>query len=292
MRKAIIGIPAAIALLIVGMLDATRQKSVAIFVVDRVRIKSVVVKLEDAPAGYPCVLNAVSSMARGIVPVRLPNEGTIVHSNAALVALAREFGEGNLVMLSRVGAETAEHDALDRPRLSERREHGAKRDARSAIGWKAVSTSRDGGKGNRGKTVLARETEARTVAGGKQLVLAALAAAPNRTNGVDDVTREKAKARGDLGIPRLAAAELSTSRAKLGTCGTVDRTIHAASAKQRPVGGVDDGVDVEPGDVAFDDFNAAAHSCIANASKHEIKHQQCKGGRRADGLYARKVSGP
>jgi len=242
--------------------------------------------------GYPCVLNAVSSMARGIVPVRLPNEGTIVHSNAALVVLAREFGEGNLVMLSRVGAETAEHDALDRPRLSERREHGAKRDARSAIGWKAVSTRRDGGKGNRGKTVLACETEARTVAGGKQLVLAALAAAPNRTNGVDDVTREKAKARGDLGIPRLAAAELGTSRAKLGTCGTVDRTIHAASAKQRPVGGVDDGVDVEPGDVAFDDFNAAAHSCIANASKHEIKHQQCKGGRRADGLYARKVSGP
>ena len=81
----------------------TRQKSVAILVVDRVRIKSVVVKLEDAPAGYPCVLKAVSSMARGIVPVRLPNEGTIVHSNAALVALAREFGEGNLVMLSRVG---------------------------------------------------------------------------------------------------------------------------------------------------------------------------------------------
>src|SRR4029079_17659491 len=119
--------------------------------------------------GFPCVLNAVSSMARGIVPVRLPNEGTIVHSNAALVVLAREFGEGNLVMLSRVGAETAEHDALDRPPLSERTEHGAKRDARSAIGWKAVSTRRDGGKGNRGKTVLACETEAPPVDSGKEV---------------------------------------------------------------------------------------------------------------------------
>src|SRR5262245_40972009 len=173
-------------------------------------------------------------------------------------------------MLSRVGAETAEHDALDRPRLSERREHGAKRDARGAVRRKAISASRNRGVGYRSETMVARKREARPVASGKQLVLAALAAAPDRTNGVDHVTREEAEARRHLGIPRLTAAELGTSRAKLGTCGTVDCAIHAASAKQRPVGGVDDGVDVEPGDVAFDDLNPAAHGCIANASKHEI----------------------
>jgi hypothetical protein len=173
-------------------------------------------------------------------------------------------------MLSRVGAEAAEHDALDRPRLSERREHGAKRNARGAARWKAVSASRDCGIGNRGKAVLARETEARTVTGGKQLVFAALAAAPNRTNGVDDVTREKAKAGGHFGIASLAAAEFGARRAELGTCGAVDCAIHAASAKQRPVGGVDDDIDVEPCDVAFDDLDAAAHGCIADASKHEI----------------------
>jgi len=53
MRKAIIGIPAAIALLIVGMLDGDAAKISGDFVVDRVRIKSVIVKLEDAPAGVP-----------------------------------------------------------------------------------------------------------------------------------------------------------------------------------------------------------------------------------------------
>ena len=39
----------------------------------------------------------------------------------------------------------------------------------------------------------------------------------------------------------------------------MDRAIDAAAAKQALIGGVDDGLDVEGGDVALDDLNAALH---------------------------------
>ena len=36
----------------------------------------------------------------------------------------------------------------------------------------------------------------------------------------------------------------------------MDRAVDAAAAEQRAVGGIDDGVDIEPGDVADDDLDA------------------------------------
>ena len=71
--------------------------------------------------------------------------------------------------------------------------------------------------------------EAVAVAGSEQPVLAALAAAPDRADGVDHVARRQAEARGDLRLSRLAAAKLSASLGELRTCGTVDGAADATA---------------------------------------------------------------
>ena len=70
-------------------------------------------------------------------------------------------------------------------------EHRLHRDARGALGREAVDAGRDGGKGDRGEPVLAEKLEAVAVAAREQLVLAALAAAPDRAHGVDHMARRQ-----------------------------------------------------------------------------------------------------
>jgi hypothetical protein len=109
------------------------------------------------------------------------------------------------------------------------------------------------------------EGETVAVAGSEQPVLAALPAAPNRADGVDHVACRQAEARGDLRLSRLATAKFDTSRSELRTCGTVDGAADATARGQHGVGGIDDGIDVEPGDVAFDNLNAVRHGPIGDA---------------------------
>ena len=74
---------------------------------------------------------------------------------------------------------------------------------------------------------------------------------------MDDVPRGQAVALGDLGVAGLAAVQRAALFQKLRAGRAMDRAIDAAAAQQAFVGGVDDRIDVEPGDVAFDDLEAA-----------------------------------
>ncbi len=58
-------------------------------------------------------------------------------------------------MLSRVGAETAEHDAGAWGEVLQSIEDRPHRDARGALGREAVNAGRDGGKGYGGEPALA-----------------------------------------------------------------------------------------------------------------------------------------
>ena len=118
-----------------------------------------------------------------------------------------------------------------------------------------------------------RERERVAVATGEQPVLAALAAAPHRPHGVDHVTRRQREAGGDLCLSGVAAAEPRASRAKLRPRGAVDGAVDAAAAEQRLVRRVDDGVDVKPSDVAFDDVDAAGHPSIGCPYGPRIKYR-------------------
>ena len=111
--------------------------------------------------------------------------------------------------------------------------------------------------GGKGETVA--------VAGSEQPVLAALSTVPNRSDRVDHVARGKSEARGDLRLSRLATAKASASLGELMTCGTVDGAADATAWGKRGVGGIDDGIDVEPGDVAFDDLDTVRHGPIGDA---------------------------
>jgi hypothetical protein len=51
----------------------------------------------------------------------------------------------------------------------------------------------------------------------------------------------------------------------------VDGAVDAAAAKQALIGGVDDGVDVERGDVALDNVDALGHGSIARPNWLPIK---------------------
>ena len=111
--------------------------------------------------------------------------------------------------------------------------------------------------GGKGETVA--------VAGSEQPVLAAFSTVPDRSNRVDRVARRQAEAGGDLYPSRLATAKLSASLGELMTCSTVDGAADATAWGKRGVGGIDDGIDVEPGDVAFDDLDTVRHGPIGDA---------------------------
>ena len=76
-----------------------------------------------------------------------------------------------------------------------------------------------------------RQRQSVAVAAGKQPVLAAFAAAPDRPHGVDHVTRRQPEAWGDLRFSSVAAAEPRAGRAKLRARGAVDGPVDAPAAE-------------------------------------------------------------
>ena len=97
--------------------------------------------------------------------------------------------------------------------------------------------------------MLGRERKRGAIAGGEQRVLALVAAAPDRTDRMNDVPGLEAIAAGDLGGTGVAAAQRLALGQQLGSGGAMDGAVDAAAAEQRPVGRVDDGIDVERRDV-------------------------------------------
>ena len=102
--------------------------------------------------------------------------------------------------------------------------------------------------------MLRRELERRAVAGGEQIFFAAAAAAPDRADGVDDMPGRQPVAARDLGGAGRAAAEGLARRKQFRPGGAMDGTVYTAATQQRRVGGVDDGIDGERGDVGDNNF--------------------------------------
>src|SRR6185312_7767020 len=74
-----------------------------------------------------------------------------------------------------------------------------------------------------------------------------------RTDGVDDVPRLQPMPAGDLGRAGVAAVERRAFRAQAGARGAMDGAVDTATAEKLAVRRIDDGVDVERGDVGDDD---------------------------------------
>src|SRR3954454_13848805 len=91
--------------------------------------------------------------------------------------------------------------------------------------------------------------ERAAIAGGQRLILVLSTAMPHRPHGMDHMPRGKPVAFRDFGVAGSAAAEAATFGQKFWPGGAVDGAIDAAAAEQRAVRSVDDGVNVQGGDV-------------------------------------------
>ena len=113
-----------------------------------------------------------------------------------------------------------------------------------------------------GKAIEARRCPAANVkrgaiAGGEQLLLALVAAAPDRPDRMNDVPGLEAIAAGDLGGTGVATAQRLALGQQLRSGGAMDGAVDAAAAEQRPVRCIHDGVDVERRDVGDAESRAA-----------------------------------
>src|SRR5258708_6346891 len=157
-----------------------------------------------------------------------------------------------------VFTEAGEDDLLE---LAGHRTHFAHSDLRRRLDRVTVDSATDGRKGDGADPMRECHLQAAPIARGQKIRFAPRPAAPYRTHGVDDVPgREPVTAR-DLRITRRAAAEQTAFGEQLRTGGTMDRTVDTSSAEEGRIGGVDDGVDGERGDVGLTRFE---HGLVAS----------------------------
>ena len=133
-------------------------------------------------------------------------------------------------------------------------------DRRGPILRKSVRAGTDRGERNRRGAGLQRELEAPAIAGLEQLVLPVMPATPDRADSVHDVPRGQVESARHARITGRAPSDAPALVKKGRPRGTVYGAIHPASAKQARIGGIDDRVHREPGDVGDDDFDHRAAS--------------------------------
>ena len=86
------------------------------------------------------------------------------------------------------------------------------------------------------------ELDGAAIAGGQQLVLAAIAALPHRSDGVNDVTGRKPVPFGDLCIAGHAAMKLAAFRDEIRTSRAMNGAVDTAATEKGAVRSVDDRV--------------------------------------------------
>src|ERR687898_255961 len=102
--------------------------------------------------------------------------------------------------------------------------------------------------------MFSRQRQRAAIAGSKQFFLVGFAAAPHRPDGVDHMPGFQLVAASDFGLPGLGAAEGSAFGQQFRSGSAMNRAVDATAAQEAAVGGIDDGIDVQGGDVGNNDF--------------------------------------
>ena len=136
-------------------------------------------------------------------------------------------------------------------------------DAGGAVNGEVVSAGADGWEGDGFEVVLMGKTEAVVIGLAQQVILAAIAAVPDGSDGVDDVLGLEISGGSDDslagGATALSGNDLSALFEDFGAAGTVDGAIDTASAHERAVGGVDNGIGILLGDITLDKCDIRVH---------------------------------
>src|SRR5690348_2470376 len=109
------------------------------------------------------------------------------------------------------------------------------RDLRSLIDWITVDAATDRRKGDRSHAVLFGQTQAVAIARREKLRFSAIAAAPNRADGVDHEFRRQTVAARDPRLARRTSADFAALLDKLRSGSAMDRAVHTAAAEERGV---------------------------------------------------------
>ena len=125
----------------------------------------------------------------------------------------------------------------------------------------AIDAAADRGKHDSANLLLARETQGFALARGEQVGCALVAARPKRGDRVDHLARRQPETRRDARFAGRTAhaatrfGQRATGGEQPGPGGAVDCAVDIAAAEQGSVCGIDDRVEVEGGNVGFQDFN-------------------------------------
>ena len=88
---------------------------------------------------------------------------------------------------------------------------------------------------------------------------------------MDDMPGEQSMAAGDFGAACRAAAEGAALGQQSGAGGAMNGPVDSAAAEEGLVGGVDDGIDIEAGDVALNYFYSMMKGVRHESSNWESK---------------------
>ncbi|SDJ81905.1 hypothetical protein SAMN05444171_0640 [Bradyrhizobium lablabi] len=86
------------------------------------------------------------------------------------------------------------------------------------------------------------------------MILASVAAVPDRPDRMNHMFGRQPVALGDLGVAGGAAMQGAAFGKQFGTGSPMDRAIDTAAAEQRRIRGVDDGVNAQTGDIGNNNF--------------------------------------
>jgi hypothetical protein len=159
-----------------------------------------------------------------------------------------------LMQFAAAPGKAAKYDAGQRGRRRQRFYRRGDRNFGGTFCWKSEGAGRNRGKRRRFEIVVTAKLDRAAIAQGELLILPAIAAVPDRSDGMNHMPRWKEISLGDLGVAGLAAVELTALSQQLGPGRIMDRAIDAPSAEQRRIRRVDDGINAQRGDVGNNDF--------------------------------------
>ena len=119
----------------------------------------------------------------------------------------------------------------------------------------AVDTATDGGERKRSDFFLCGQIQTVCIACGEQGAVR-WHAAVNRADGMDDIIGRQTKAGRYPGFTGGAPADLAAGGQQFRTGGAVDGAVNTPAAQQRGIGGIDNGTNLQAGDIAPDNFES------------------------------------
>jgi hypothetical protein len=144
---------------------------------------------------------------------------------------AAEPGQSRFMQSAAVAGKAAEYHARHIWRCSQRRGDGGNRDACRTIGGEAIDAGGNGWKGYRRQRVGLTQFERSAITGSEQLILAGVAAVPDRPHSMNHMPGRQPVSLGDFGIAGCAAVQRTAFGQQFGAGAAMDGAIDAAPAE-------------------------------------------------------------